>query len=218
MLKKVIFGAIAANILLVATSQAATINVDTSQDGVVFDNKCSLREAVIAANFNSPWAGCVSGDSLPVIDEIKIPAGIHPYMTASSAYESIAAGSGDETVNDLDIREAVIISGDSESPSAIMMADDTGRVFEVQPYTYLEVKNLKLVNGEPQSFSAGGAVLVHEGSLVKLTDCQVVYNEAEVGGFAAILHGGNLLLQGSTVANSTNNTSTLGGPLVYFFP
>ncbi len=217
MLKKAIFGAVAINVLFVAASYGATINVNTSQDGIVFDNECSLREAVYAANHNMPWAGCESGESLPVIDEIKIPIGLHPYMTEGAGGEGFAPGAGDETKYDLDIREAVVISGDSETPSAIMMANDTDRVFEVQPYTYLEVKNLKMVNGEPQSFSAGGAVLVHEGSLAKFVDCYFFYNEAEVGGLAAILNGGNIQLLGSTVSNSTNNTSTLGGPLVHFF-
>src|SRR5690606_39339782 len=60
-------------------SNAARIDVTTRRDVVADDGLCSLREAVGAANSQQPSGSspgeCVAGESLPVVDVIRLPRG-----------------------------------------------------------------------------------------------------------------------------------------------
>jgi CSLREA domain-containing protein len=69
---------------VVATSQAATITVNSIADTVANDGHCTLREAINSANSNVASGGmpgeCVAGQALPTVDVIafNIPgAGVH---------------------------------------------------------------------------------------------------------------------------------------------
>ncbi|MBW6466876.1 MAG: CSLREA domain-containing protein [Brevefilum sp.] len=51
---------------------AATIVVNSFEDNEIDDSACTLREAIIAANTDSPYRGCPPGNGA---DTITLPAG-----------------------------------------------------------------------------------------------------------------------------------------------
>ncbi len=88
---------------------ATPITVNTFEDAVANDGRCSLREAVIAANSNVASGGlageCPAGSGA---DTILLPAGEYS-LTRSAADAEDASATGD-----LDIRESVLIQGEGK--------------------------------------------------------------------------------------------------------
>ena len=54
---------------------AATINVNTTNDEFNTDGDCSLREAIESANQDKAYSGCTAGSG--VNDQVIVPAGIY---------------------------------------------------------------------------------------------------------------------------------------------
>ncbi|MCG6889211.1 MAG: CSLREA domain-containing protein [Gammaproteobacteria bacterium] len=133
--------------LFAAPAGAATITVDTSADNIAPDGLCSLREAVIAANTNTPSTGpageCVAGEPLPTVDTISIPAntynltiapnpdnttlnGTDPYSVGeytltwdAGKNAFVAAVAPDASDGDLDITESVNLVGADASTTIV---------------------------------------------------------------------------------------------------
>ena len=93
-------------VLLLSTPMvgAATISVTTTNDEIINDSECSLREAITAANTNAAFQGCPAGEDLPAVDVIELPPGTYR-LTLEPVGEDLNAG------GDLDITQAVTIRG-----------------------------------------------------------------------------------------------------------
>ncbi|HEY8515968.1 MAG TPA: hypothetical protein VIS07_10690 [Candidatus Binatia bacterium] len=117
-------------------ARAATIQVTMKKDVVADDGRCSLREAVTAANTNRPSGRtpgeCVAGDPHPVVDVIKLRRG---------GYVLKLGGAGDDLDlgGDLDIAESVRIEGRGFKTKVknrigkLNVVGDGDRVFHVDP-------------------------------------------------------------------------------------
>jgi CSLREA domain-containing protein len=101
------------------TTPAATITVNDVGDGTGNDGKCTLREAIMAANGNTPSGGgageCAAGQGLPTVDTIAFAI----------------SGSGVHTIGVLSplpaITQAVVIDGYTQSGSSantLVVGDD----------------------------------------------------------------------------------------------
>jgi len=131
--------------------QAASIAVNTTVDVIdAADGKCSLREAVIAANTNTA-SGSVAGecdggevapvDELPgVVDVIVVPASVLPYTLTLDGFDeadyvdlTTVPITPNASIGDLDITESVIIDGGGASATTIQWADQLvrDRIFHV---------------------------------------------------------------------------------------
>jgi CSLREA domain-containing protein len=79
--------------------------VDTTADDNTVNGNCTLREAIIAANTDTPVDGCLAGAGT---NSIFLPAGTF-FLTIGGAGEDAAA------TGDLDILDELTITGDSGS-------------------------------------------------------------------------------------------------------
>lgn len=137
MRKPVLLGTICWLLAAAATAQAATILVTRRTDVVADDGRCSLREAVTAANTGLPSgtsAGeCIGGDPLPVVDVIQLRRGGYKLTLGGAGEDGNAGG-------DLDVFESVVIEGKGRGRTKIRnrvgdpaIVGDGDRLFHVDP-------------------------------------------------------------------------------------
>lgn len=78
--------------------RAATIFVDTTDQGVMVDAACSLEEAILAANSNTGGNGCAAGDDAP-IDTIVLQVDVtYPLTAALPNIDSTIVISGNNAI------------------------------------------------------------------------------------------------------------------------
>src|SRR5687767_3195887 len=88
-------------LVLAAPAAAADITVTTRQDTVSADGRCSLREAVTAANTNAATGGCPAGTVAP--DVILLGDGHYLLSRAGAGEDGNATG-------DLDLLDAGLVT------------------------------------------------------------------------------------------------------------
>ena len=82
-------------------AEAAIITVNTTADELNSDGDCSLREAITAANTDSPVDACPAGIG---DDTITLPAGIYTLTIAGTGEDLAATG-------DLDVIDNLTLTG-----------------------------------------------------------------------------------------------------------
>lgn len=115
-------------LLFSGTAVAGTMTVDASSPDVVSTNSiCSLREALNAANSDTPVADCPVTGTLgaPDPDVINLPAGTYP-IALSTTCENLNAG------GDFDITESLVLTG-AGANNTFVDANGVDRVFDVGP-------------------------------------------------------------------------------------
>lgn len=200
--------------------ESATIPVTTSQDELNTDGDCSLREALVAANTNSPVDACPAGLGA---DEILLPVG--------NFRLTLRGDDDDANAGDLDILEAVTIHGAGKDQTILDAQNLQDRIFHILASGDVDISRLTIQNGMETGggLLGGGGILNESGNLtlqeVTLRDNQTnkvgggldnaanatlinVYiagNHAAAGG--GIFNGGSLFIQSSTLSgNSANDT------------
>ncbi|MCB9786579.1 MAG: OmpA family protein [Deltaproteobacteria bacterium] len=133
-------------------ARAVTITVNTSDDELNGDGDCSLREAVEAANTDSPISGCPGGSGPDIID-------FAPALDGASL-----AITGGQLVLDDDV--SVI----GPPGRVLLSAGQLSRVFEITTGTLVELQRLVISDGI--ALGEGGAIR-NAGSLT-MTDCDVL--------------------------------------------
>jgi CSLREA domain-containing protein len=183
-----------------------TIDVNTTSDVInANDNLCSLREAIIAANSDTPSGTganeCPAGSGN---DIIHVPGG---------TYHLTRVGSDDNAQNgDLDLTAGVTLNG---AGSASTIIDGNGsvtfdRVFHVLTAT-VTISGVAVQKGNVASGKPGGGILNEFGTLT-VTHSAVMSNTA-----SGVVGGGgiaNWIGRTLTVINSTvrgNSTTSHGG-------
>ncbi len=130
--------------LLVAAPAAAvvnTIHVTSTVDLVADDGNCTLREAMLAVYWQSPYDACeypISGN-----DVVEIPAG--EYLLSGAPGEDEAAS------GDLDISTPITIQGAGRGVT-IISGNFVDRVFEVRHTAH--IYDLTIKNGAPPDAAA----------------------------------------------------------------
>ncbi len=160
------------------------------------DKKCSLREAIIAANEN------------PGKDIVKIPAGT--YRLTIEGRKDVASLKGDLNIND-----DLIIEGEGKDKTVIVSSNED-RIFFIDPYA----KGLKVtisgltIKGGKSDFGGG---ILNKGELV-LKNVKIERNEANLGG--GVLSDRSMEMFNceivSNKASTTGNTSDGFGGGIYF--
>ena len=184
-------------------SSLTPISVNTSVDSKSNDGFCSLREAVIAANSNSP-SGSKSGEC-PAgsgADWIEIPAGTYVLTRTDSGKEDSSS------TGDLDIKGSVRIAARPGERVVIGANAFTDRIFHVLSGT-ANLEGLTIQGGRP--VLDGGAIL----NLATLTVLNSTLSGNSTGG-----SGGGISNRGTlTLANVTirsNQAKNHGGGLANF--
>jgi CSLREA domain-containing protein len=130
---------VAATLLTAASPRAAyaeTINVGTTADTIAADGACSLREAVIAANTDTPKQECPKGNGA---DTIEVPAGTYTRTVAGNDEDAAATG-------DLDLLANVTIHGAGAASTKIDAAGKD-RVLEVAAGVTARLEGLTITGG-----------------------------------------------------------------------
>ncbi len=223
----------AALLLYCATASAATINVNSTADGVENGGVCTLREAVISANANTTALGC-SGDTAGA-DTIR--------LTGGQTYTLTEHGVDDLTdVNmkgDLDINSTVMI--ESTGPGLATIDGDSNpvggdlanrdRILHVLPASGgVTLIRVKIFDGLEHSGLGGGGI--RADAPLSVIDSEIVGNSVAASTPAQNTWGGGIYFEGpagtsvnllrSTVAenvvdDSGNESADGGGIMVYNF-
>src|SRR5262245_54350739 len=181
--------------LLVAPrpAQAATLMVDTTDDGVDVtpgDGKCetstggcTLRAAIQEAN------------ALPGADVVRLPAGTYLIAREGSDEDHCATG-------DLDITSAISITGDGAA-TTIVDANHRDRVFDVLATGAAVITGVTIQNG---SANDGAGVRVAAGTL-RLVESTLTVNQASEAGGGIDNDAGVLEVIRSTVSGNVAHGS-----------
>ena len=180
------------------SAHAAEITVSTLSDGILVDPRCTLREAIIAANTDTAFAGCPAGSGDDVI--LLAFTGNHELNTSGTGEDLAQTGDLDvlwnTTIRPLD--EGVVVTIDGLS---------LDRVFHVQDAASLTLERIRVVGGETSSNGAG--ILVdHPMSELRLIDSEVTANEA-IGNGGGIHSVAPVTLERSII--SSNDANSGGG-------
>ena len=181
-----------------------TITVDTSSDVIGSDGFCSLREAIVAANTDSPFQECPAGSGADTI-------AFSPGLPQPAVLVLAIAGTGEDgaLTGDLDIAGSLTISA---TDPTVIDGDSLDRIFEILPGARVTISGLTLRHGDPGAGADGGGVAVDLTAALTLTHSTVISNTASQGGGIKVL--GRLTLDNVIVdANQGGGISSDGGLL-----
>jgi uncharacterized repeat protein (TIGR01451 family)/CSLREA domain-containing protein len=183
-----------------ATTTVITVNSFLDVDNPI-DNRCTLREAIFAANNNHP-SGTVKGEcpagTLMGGDTIILPAGTYTLTIAGQDENAGLQG-------DLDITTSMTIQGAGPVETIIQAGtsinDSIDRVFHVNTAYSVHFEGLTIQHGNP-STPAGGGILIENIGTVSIDNCRISDNELQasfIGG------GGGIANTGSNTLSITNS-------------
>ncbi len=183
----------------VGVSRASTnITVNSAADALSTDGKCTLREAIIAANkdlaSSSNPGECAAGSGP---DTIILPPGTYTLTRNDSGNEDSAS------TGDLDIKSSLIIS--PTGPVTITAVSNfTDRIFQILTGN-VTISGVTIKKGNS---GYGGAI--HNAGILTVTNSTFTDNKASVWG-GAIKNAGTLNLTNVTI--SGNSSKQDGGGL-----
>jgi CSLREA domain-containing protein len=222
-----------------AVAGGLVIEVTTTEDELLDDGDCSLREAILAANTNAPVDNCGAGVS-----------GADFIMLQPLTYTLSIAGRGEDSAltGDLDLLEGMVLStaGLGTLGWATIDAGGLDRIFDVHAGAdRWSLRDVELIGGDPGDGDGGGIRVAdricldglpapggavenvtlrdnraERGGALYLGSCHhpwlrflsIVRNDAAShGGGIAVAPGSNLVLGISTV--SGNSAGVAGGGL-----
>ena len=188
------FPLVLVSMLPFVSAHAAIIAVDSTADtpgGV----DCNLRDAIQAATFDGPVAGCAAGFGADIIDLSAIAGGT--IMLSGSALQLF------DDSNAVD--KAVTIRGGGVT----IDANSLYGVMEIRS-NHVTLEKLHLVNGHKGAASIKGGCLFVDSSDVTIKGSTISNCSAEIG---AGIHGENTTLTISDTTISNNTAKEFGGGL-----
>jgi CSLREA domain-containing protein len=188
-----------------ASSLAATIAVNTGTDSVANDGLCSLREAITAANLDTPSGGangeCAAGSA---DDTIDFPAG--PYSLTRAG-----AGEDSNDTGDLDVLSNVTISGAGRNDTTIN-GGQLDRVIHVAVGNTVVIEDVTITGGQtPDAPDAPDAMNGANGSGSGAGGDSNADNALAGGDGGGILNAGTLTVRTSRIASNTTGDGGEGG-------
>jgi CSLREA domain-containing protein len=217
---------------------AATIKVNTLEDGFDTDGKCAFREAVEAANENKKEDGCVRGESKR--DTIRLKEADYPLSFITSNEDANANGDFDFTGGG-----PVTVLGAGKTKTEIFQNSDD-RIIDVHDDANVTLSRLRLGSGDVSTLGAsegrggnarvlggtlkigksivsssdavvGGGAYADENGKLRLTDTEMGSTDATVaGGALASQQGATLNLTRVTISNvdATSSTASVRGGII----
>jgi CSLREA domain-containing protein len=191
-----------------ASPQGTTIHVTTTEDEILNDGNCSLREAVLAADTDSAVDACPAGSGE---DVIVLPAG-HYWVNLEGAGEDAGL------TGDLDITSSITLRGAGSWQTSIDASKDD-RIFDIHPGSHtVRLEDLTLLNGGlggyPTDDPVQGAGIRSQANL-ELVRVQILSThhwdfEHTVEG-VGIYNSGSLRLEYSEIAGGSASGAEGGG-------
>ena len=172
-------------------ARAASIQVTMKNDVVANDGRCSLREAVTAANLNarsgSAPGECVAGDPSPGVDVILLRRGSYK-LSLGLAGDDLNLG------GDLDVTGSMVVQGKGRAATKIKngigspaVTGDGDRLFHIDPSGVggidASFRNLTLLRGDVscsgvECASGASAVEMSGSGALTFDTCDVLRNVA----------------------------------------
>ena len=183
------------------SAMAATITVNETADAYINgDGRCSLREAIIAANTDAPLDACPAGTGDD--DVIQLAAAAYPLSIANGMNTDEDLG----VRGDLDVLESLTIQGPTTG-TATINAMGIDRVMNViGTATVLNLRGVTLRGGAAPAGTFGGGLAIEFAGVV-IERGGVDLNTASNGGGVDIsgsnAYPGRLELRRSTVSDNT---------------
>ncbi|HEX6208316.1 MAG TPA: choice-of-anchor Q domain-containing protein [Actinomycetota bacterium] len=180
---------------------ATVLHVTTTDDEIVNDGDCSLREALIAAETDAPRDACPAGSGA---DVVRLPAGVFVLTIPPDGTPD------DGEDGDLDIFDQVTVRG-AGARRTILDGNGTDRLLHVGPMSVVSVMDMTISNGWTDDAFGGGAILNVTASLT-LRRVTVKGSEATAGdggGIESTNAGAVLTVVDSSVID--NHTTDFGG-------
>ncbi|MBK7977804.1 MAG: CSLREA domain-containing protein [Deltaproteobacteria bacterium] len=221
-MRRSLASSVAASLLVASVAHSATITVNSTADDQNLgpNGNCTLREALSAANGDSPVDACAPGSGA---DTIAVPAGIYTLSIPGGSEDANAAG-------DLDVTSSLSIVGAGEASTIVQGAPTleaaSDRVLHVAGGHTVSVSGLTIRHGRISAAASamGGAVLAArvgpDAPTVTLDHVTVAQSKCAgstvVGGPGVCMGGGVALDGGTLVADHgtlLGNTGSLGGGL-----
>ena len=204
-------GVITLALMLPAGASGATIEVTTHDDELdgASGGKCSLREAVQAANSNSAVGGCPKGNGPS--DTITLENGRYKLTIATTNEDSNLNG-------DLDVDGGKVVfhgEGAGRTDIRTSLADRVVDIHDATPVTFekIQVRGGDVTSLGTGSTGRGGDIRADEGGVITLNRATVYDGRAYVGG--GLYLNGPLGVGGTLKVNRslflTNFSSGLGG-------
>jgi len=172
-------------LLMGSAAGAATLTVNTLDDNDIGDYKCSLREAITAANDNYDYQGCTGtnyGDDTIRFDVSGIIA----------------------LISSLPILLPQVLTIDGAGQTITISGGNSANTMTVLPGAQLTLENLKVTKGNTAIFNIGN---------LTVTNSTFSDNHSDTGGAIYNLNGGSLTVTNSTF--SSNSATGIGGGAIY---
>lgn len=180
---------------------AATITVTSHLDTSGNASICTLRDAITAANTNSPVGGCPAGAPYPAMDVIKV--GFTTQYCLNNGGCTIILSSPLPAVS-----EDVTIQNNTGIGFRIptISGDYKYRIFDLQG-VIVNISNLILIRGNATGAAAagyGGAINTStQDTTLQVTNVVFSENHAQSRGGAVLVAGGTVTINNSTFTRNT---------------
>jgi CSLREA domain-containing protein len=204
---------------------AAPIKVNSALDSLASDGKCTLREAIVAANKNAPSGNkkgeCTAGSGA---DIIEIPAGMLVVLTRTDNGSEDSSATGDlDIIGDLTIKATgpgVVIRGASGYTDHIIQVH-TGNA-TISGLTIMggasgvdggAIHNKAALTVENTTIT-GNAASGKGGGIYNSTTGMLTVRNSTISGNSSLMSGGGLYNEGTVNLNNltiTANQASLGG-------
>ncbi|KXJ04429.1 hypothetical protein AC249_AIPGENE4619, partial [Exaiptasia diaphana] len=170
------------------------IQVSTVSDAIATDNRCTLREAIQAANTDTQVDTCAAGDGHDTI-----------VLFFDSDHTISLAGANEDTnqTGDFDIREDLTIRPNDPDVVVTVSAQGLDRVFEVFPEASLTLERIRVADGNTIGFG-GGIFLQVFDSVLTLQSSVVADNSSTLFG-GGIYSAGTVNLIDSDVRDNESS-------------
>ena len=174
---------------------AANIHVTGFGDVINPDGFCTLREAILAANTNTPVNEC-AGDA----------AGFDTITFNNTTPQAIALANGQ-----IAITSNVTIQGNVANRVTVDGSGNGGeRIFDINAGANVNISNLT-ISGANTSIAYGAGILINTGSSAAITNSTITGNTTTLnyGGGIHVWNNSSLTLSNSSV--TANNSGANGG-------
>jgi CSLREA domain-containing protein len=203
-------GASISNVVEVSSAMPSTgITVTTTTDELNNDGDCSLREAIQAANTDTPADNCSAGNG---DDTIYLPPNTYTLTIEGRSEDANITG-------DLDVTGVLTIDGGSAQTTIIQSGPQAfsgiDRVIGVLNFSKLTIRNIQIRNGLASQGGTphidGGGVYVAENSMLIVENCIIAHNWGANSGGIRSAQNTTVTINNSVISN--NYSHSAGGGL-----
>jgi len=196
------------SVFFVTPAYAANIDVTTTSDAIADDGECSLREAIIAANTNTPSSDtsgtpCAAGSDTNT-DTITLVNGATYSLTIAGSSENASATGDLDIIDNTAALDVILTVAGGGTATISQDASPDDRVLQIRnAATVVEITGITFSGGD--TTLAGGGI--HNAGTLTLTNSSVSGNTATLSAGGGIHNAGSLTLINSSV---NGNTGTFG--------